>query len=125
MKHKMHLIKNPNIKGKIYVEDFDTREEEDRIKFYDSNYKYIDYLPLDANDKNLGKTYNHFIKMVSTKKSIAELLDYFACNYELIGTKNNVDKYFHDELNFDDEYDSANNEWVIRIGDTYIVLSEN
>lgn len=129
MKHTMHLINNPNIKGEIYVEDFDTREEEDRVKFYDSDGKYLDYLLLDIDgdgDTDIyERNYNGFINTVASKASIEGLLDYFVCDYELVGTKDEVSKYFHDEFNFNINYDITDNEYVVRIGDVYIVLSEN
>lgn len=129
MKIKKHLIINPNIKGKFYIEDFNTREEEDRIKFYDSDGKYFDYLPLDIDGDGdadvYERNYNNFINTIATRTSIKNLLDYFVCDYELIGTKDEVSKYFRNELNFDDDYDFTDNEYVVRIGNVYIVLSEN
>ena len=30
----------------IYIEELDKREEDDRVKIYDSNMHYLDYVPL-------------------------------------------------------------------------------
>lgn len=38
----LKLINNKNINGKFYIENFDEREEEDRVKIYDSDENYLD-----------------------------------------------------------------------------------
>ena len=43
----LKLINNKNINGTFYIENFDEREEEDRVKIYDSDENYLDYLPLE------------------------------------------------------------------------------
>ena len=48
----MRKINNKNINGNFFIENFDEREEKDRVKIYDSDENYLDYLPLDQIDVN-------------------------------------------------------------------------
>ena len=35
---------NNNYLGTFYIEELENREEQDRVKFYDSDENYLDYL---------------------------------------------------------------------------------
>lgn len=126
----MRKINNKNINGKFYIENFDEREEEDRVKIYDSDENYLDYLPLeqiDMDDAPIEEQYNNYIEMLESFKTVEELMDWLVCDCEFIGNKDQTIGYLHKELNWDlpsKDYNPLDNEWVNRIGNIYIVVSE-
>ena len=124
----MRKINNKNINGNFFIENFDEREEEDRVKIYDSDENYLDYLPLDqidVNDTPIEEQYNNYIEVLEGFKTIEEMLDWLVCDCEFIGKKSEAIKYVLTEWNLpDEETDPLDNEWVNRIGDTYIIVSE-
>ena len=123
----MRKINNKNINGKFYIENFDEREEEDRVKIYDSDENYLDYLPIEEDDTPIEEQYNNYIEMLEQFKTIEEMMDWLVCDCEFIGNKDRTIEYLHKELNWDlpsENYNPLDNEWVNRIGDTYIVVSE-
>ena len=121
----MRKINNKNINGNFFIENFDEREEEDRVKIYDSDENYLDYLPIEEDDTPIEKQYNNYIEMLENFKTIEEMMDWLVCDCEFIGKKSEAIKYVLTEWNLpDEETDPLDNEWVNRIGDTYIVVSE-
>ncbi len=126
----LKLINNKNINGNFFIENFDEREEKDRVKIYDSDENYLDYLPLDqidVDDTPIEEQYNNYVEMLESLKTIEEMLDWLVCDCEFIGDKDQTIKYLHEELNWDlpsKDYNPLDNEWVNRIGDTYIVVSD-
>lgn len=121
----LKLINNKNINGKFYIENFDEREEKDRVKIYDSDENYLDYLPLEEDDTPIEEQYNNYIEMLEQFKTVEELMDWLVCDCDFIGSKSEAIKYILTEWNLpDDECDPLDSEWVNRIGDTYIVISE-
>ena len=124
----LKLINNKNINGKFYIENFDEREEKDRVKIYDSDENYLDYLPLDqidVDDTPIEEQYNNYVEMLESFKTIEEMLDWLVCDCEFIGKKSEAIIYVLTEWNLpDEETDPLDNEWVNRIGDTYIIVSE-
>ena len=126
----LKLINNKNINGNFFIENFDEREEKDRVKIYDSDENYLDYLPfdqIDVDDTPIEEQYNNYIEMLESFKTIAEMLDWLVCDCEFIGNKDRTIEYLHKELNWDlpsKDYNPLDNEWVNRIGDIYIVVSE-
>ena len=124
----LKLINNKNINGKFYSENFDEREEEDRVKIYDSDENYLDYLPLEEDDTPIEEQYNNYVEMLEQFKTIEEMMDWLVCDCEFIGNKEEMIDYLHDELNWElpsEDYDPLKNEWINRIGDVYILISEN
>lgn len=124
----MRKINNKNINGKFYIENFDEREEKDRVKIYDSDENYLDYLPIEEDDTPIEEQYNHYVEMLESFKTIEELMDWLVCDCEFIGDKEEIINYLHDELNWElpsEDYDPLKNEWINRIGDVYILISEN
>lgn len=113
----MRKINNKNINGKFYIENFDEREEEDRVKIYDSDKNYLDYLPLDqidVDDTPIEEQYNNYVEMLENFKTIEEMMDWLVCDCEFIGNWDLQSK----------DYNPLDNEWINRIGDIYIVVSE-
>ena len=121
----MRKINNKNINGNFFIENFDEREEKDRVKIYDSDENYLDYLPLEEDDTPIEEQYNNYIEMLENFKTVEELMDWLVCDYEFIGNKSEAIKYVLTEWNLpDDECDPLDSEWVNRIGDTYIIITE-
>lgn len=121
----MRKINNKNINGNFFIENFDEREEQDRVKIYDSDENYLDYLPLKEDDTPIEEQYNNYIEMLENFKTVEELLNWLVCDYEFIGNKSEAIKYVLTEWNLpDDECDPLDNEWMNRIGDIYIIITE-
>lgn len=121
----MRKINNKNINGKFYIENFDEREEKDRVKIYDSDENYLDYLPIEEDDTPIEEQYNNYVEMLENFKTVEELMDWLVCDCEFIGNKSEAIKYVLTEWNLpDDECDPLDSEWVNRISDTYIIIAE-
>ena len=124
----MRKINNKNINGNFFIENFDEREEKDRVKIYDSDENYLDYLPLEEDDTPIEEQYNNYVEMLEQFKTIEEMMDWLVCDCEFIGNKEEMIDHLHDELNWElpsEDYDPLKNEWINRIGDVYILISEN
>lgn len=123
----MRKINNKYL-GDFYIEELENREEKDRVKLYDSNYNYLDYLPLERyydTDPTFEAQYNGYIKMLESFETVSELMDWLVCDCDFIGSESDAIKYVLTEWNLpDDECDPLDSEWVNRIGDIYIIISE-
>ena len=121
---------NNNYLGTFYIEELENRVEQDRVKLYDSDEKYLEYLPIgryDDTDPTEEEQYRGYIEMLESFKNVLYLMDWLVCRCEFIGDKDQTIKYLHEELNWElpsEDYNPLDNEWVNRIGDTYIVVSE-
>lgn len=121
----MRKINNKNINGNFFIENFDEREEKDRVKIYDSDENYLDYLPIKEDKTPIEEQYNNYIEMLEQFTTVEELMDWLVCDCDFIGSKSEAIKYVLTEWNLpDDECDPLDSEWVNRIGDTYIIISE-
>lgn len=112
----MRKINNKNINGNFFIENFDEREEQDRVKIYDSDENYLDYLPLKEDDTPIEEQYNNYIEMLENFKTVEEMLDWLVTNYGFIGNL--------EELENSEWSDVIGTEWMNRIGDTYIAISD-
>ena len=127
--------------GTLYIEEweFDShkpwqREEEDRVKILDSNKNYIGRLPADLIEESAGydnitpqERLDKYASELANAKTIEDLLDMLDVDYEFVGTKDETIAYLHNELNWDlpsEDYNPLDNEWVNKIGDYYIVVSD-
>lgn len=128
--------------GTIYIEEwgFDRhkpwqREEEDRVKIFDTNENYLDYLSAELVEENAEYENitpqelldNHANKLASAP-TIEDLLDMLDIEFEFVGTKEETITYLHDVLNWNlpnEDYNPLDNEWINKIGDYYIVVCEN
>ena len=125
----MRKINNKYL-GNFYIEELENREEQDRVKLYDSDEKYLDYLPLeryDDFDPTEEEQYQGYIEMLESFKTVPDLMEWLVSSWEFIGDKDQTIKYLHEELNWDlpsEDYNPLDNEWVNRIGDIYVVISE-
>ena len=127
--------------GTLYIEEWEfdchkplQREEEDRVKIFDSNKNCIDYESAELVEENAE--YEHITPQelldkhaskLANAKTIEDLLDMLDIDYEFVGTKDETIAYLHNELNWDlpsEDYNPLDNEWVNKIGDYYIVVSD-
>ena len=121
---------NNNYLGNFYIEELENREEQDRVKLYDSDEKYLEYLPIgryDDTDPTEEEQYQGYIEMLESFKTVPDLIEWLVSSWEFIGDKDQTIKYLHEELNWDlpsEDYNPLDNEWVNRIGDIYVVVSE-
>ena len=119
---------NNNYLGNFYIEELENREEKDRVKLYDSDENYLDYLPLeryDDTDPTEEEQYDGYVEMLESFKNVPDLMDWLVCDCDFIGNESEAIKYILTEIMPDNEFDLLDNEWVNRIGDIYIIISEN
>lgn len=121
---------NNNYLGNFYIEELENREEKDRVKLYDSDENYIDYLPLeryDDTDPTEEEQYNNYLEILGRFDTVKGLMEWLVCETEFIGNKYQMLDYLVNRLNWDDiseDYNPLDNEWVNRIGDIYVLVSE-
>lgn len=110
--------------GPIYIEDYEfdrhkpyQREEEDRIKVFDSDHRYLDYYGADMTKEEYDDICDGIEK--------SETLDNFLYEYQFTGTKEEAVKWiketFDDNNDFIDKNGKPINEYINRIGQTYLV----
>lgn len=118
--------------GTIYIEEgaFDhhkpwQREEEDKVKIFDSNKRYLDYFSVDTLEENASfydikpqELLDRYANLFAHIKNIKRFLEILLINYDFITKdRSEVIKYLRD-------FNIEENERVNKIGDYYIVISE-
>lgn len=112
--------------GTVYVEPYDEklREEADRIKVYDSNKRYLDYVSVSSLeppcDDYYEREYNEFVDELKQAECLADLLGLIGCDW--VSMSKDL-KYISAALNVSTET-VVNNEFVNRVGDVYIIVPE-
>lgn len=117
--------------GDVYIESLIAPEEEERIKIFDSNEKYIDYFPFDYLQDNadqkgitLEEEYAHQVQRLRTAISIEELVARITEDIEMI-SQNPFEIAKELDISFEDEkrilYKVESNEYVNQIGEYYIL----
>lgn len=120
--------------GTIYIENFFFREEEDRVKLYDSDKRYLDYFTTESIFETAKvKKCSHivlieeYIKNMEKKSTIEELLDYislswdeYSVDWEVVA--DSLVEITEHQINSVGEL--LENEWVNKIGDYYILITE-
>ena len=123
----MRKINNVNL-GDFYIEELNNREDRDRVKLFDSDFNYLDYLPLERYDDwnpTFKEQCDEYIKVLEQFKTVPELMDWLVCDCDFIGNKSEAIKYVLTEWNLpDDGSNPLDSEWINRIGDVYIIVSE-
>lgn len=110
---------NNNYLGDFYIEELENREEQDRVKLYDSNENYLDYLPLeryDDTDPTEEEQYQGYVEMLESFETVPDLMDWLVTNYGFIGSLA--------ELENSEWADVIGTEYMNRIGDVYIAISD-
>lgn len=114
--------------GDIYIEEFgDRNREKGRIKLFDSECRYLNYLSEDvmkiiADEENMSlmEYYEKVTMEIGQCEKIEDFLDYSGCQWVI--AVNNTD-VFREVSEIDDE-NLLDNEWVNKIGDWYIKIAE-
>ena len=118
--------------GKIYVQEFtDSKKEEGRLKIYDSDMNYLSYLDEyfleeEARFKEVSKEryLYSYVYAYEHEESLDNLLDMLGVYYEFTTKDVNELNNFLKENGYEDRYMFFSNEFVNKIGDTYIVIAE-
>lgn len=125
--------------GPLFIEEYafdhhipGQREEEDRIKIFDSEKRYLDYFMVEyleeaaeINGHSPEKELQLYIDHLERCNTIEDLVDNsVAEGYEFITTDwKKVAEYF-DAEKYTTEESLLDNEWVNKIGNYYVVVSE-
>lgn len=124
--------------GSIYIEELNSkREEEERIKIFDTNKEYMDYFSVeelqnaaDEMKHSLRWEYCTRISNFEKAETIEDLTQLIYCGVGInLITKNWVEGAESLGLKVDENpprasHDFFNNEYVNRIGDYYVILSD-
>ena len=100
--------------GVLYMEKEDEREEADRIKIYDSQKRYLEYLPLESVSENSSITNycNEVEKRLEECDSIDETLKYLGIEAYTVGTS--WTDLLEDIYSLDNyEYDSSIGKYIL------------
>ena len=106
---------NNNYLGTFYIEELENREEQDRVKLYDSDEKYLEYLPIgryDDTDPTEEEQYRGYIEMLESFKNVLYLMDWLVCRCEFIGATDQTIKSLHEEPNWElpsEDYNTRDN----------------
>ncbi len=129
--------------GVLYMEEIDQREEPGRIKLYDSQSRYFDYLPLDSISPNAIGTYCKTVaEHLEKAETIDEILSFLWIDayttseswidllediYGLDGYDYDLDSDKYIDLSDGSEITEASlaeKEYVNKIGNMYILVCE-
>ena len=133
--------KNENLRevktpvGTIYIKNFFFREEDERIKIYDSNRKYLDYISMDTimdwseehhcSCVTILEEYIKYLEKCSTVEKLFEGLGVKCIEYS-VEWKVVADKLVEDsEHQINSVMELLDNDFVNQIGNYYIYISEN
>lgn len=121
--------------GFIYIEPLvGTREEEDRVKIFDSDTNYIDYIPVESlltsaaeQSITVEEEYSIRLKAFREAGAIEDLMNLISQNWISIVT-NPFDLEERLDIKYVDEkralHEILNNDYVNKIGQHYILMEE-
>ena len=107
--------------GILFVEEMTDEREEGRIKIYDSDNRYLDYVP----DEDLD--YDAFIEELQTIEDMREMLNHIGVSWHFFSLEwKDAAAYFRAPgvADYDSPESLLTNELVNRIGNAYIVINE-
>lgn len=112
--------------GSLYIEEENDKREEGRIKIYDSLMRYFDYFSLDnlGEGETVASLVGDIINSIEDCSSVEELLDHLCINADYIGSDLMIAAIWALDNSSATEEELLQNEYVNKIGDTYIVLSD-
>lgn len=127
--------------GILYIEEENDRDETHRIKIFDSEMRYFDYYSLDYLEE--GVTIASFVeeqaKWIASRKSLDDLLEGLGIDSYSVSDdwSNLLEDIYHGDAELVDgkwinktdgseitEQVIMENEWVNKIGNTYILICE-
>ena len=129
----LHQIKTKF--GFIYIEPLvGTREEEDRVKIFDSDTNYIDYIPVETlltsaaeQSITVEEEYSIRLRAFREAEAIEDLMNLISQNWISIVT-NPFDLEERLDIKYVDEkralHEILNNDYVNQIGQHYILMEE-
>lgn len=120
----MKRIVNSHIGAELYIDDFDVdkRDEEDRYKIYDSDKRYLEYVPykhIGTLDNGEDAYYFGVCYMLENECSLISLLNFLGVDYEMFDNRESV---IREHMGLPNDYNLLDNEYVNRIGKHYIVI---
>lgn len=133
LKETNHTIEIPTSFGIVYIEKWEPecREEEDRVKLYDSNGNYLDYFSTESfyeTGLSMGIGPEDYYELICSEigelSSVHEFMDYLGLNYEVISKNPQDITNVLVGQNVDDDSPLEENEWVNHIGDYWILIAE-
>lgn len=111
--------------GSIYMENYGKQKEEDRIKIYDSDNKYLDYFDVETAEgaaergkTSIQETFDYWAQEMSECLTIEDLLAFLNTDWEEIFP--DKDAAMRSLGMSQQEFD--NNEWINHIGKYYIKM---
>ena len=107
--------------GIIFVEEMNDDREDGRIKIYDSDKRYLDYV----SDEDLD--YDAFIAELQMKEDMRDLLNFIGVSWHFFSIKwRDAAAYFcvPGKAEYSSPESLLTNEYVNRIGSAYIIISE-
>lgn len=134
-------LKNFN-NAKIYIEDLEYyhhipagREEEDRIKVFDSFERYMDYWDMEllkeaaeANEHSLEEEYQSIIKHYEDATKLDQIVESNAIEFQTEDVFEMARELeipvSRTSLEHEIEYEVLQNEWVNKVGKWWILTSE-
>lgn len=129
----LHQIKTKF--GFIYIEPLvGTREEEDRVKIFDSDTNYIDYIPVETlltsaaeQSITVEEEYSIRLRAFREAEAIEDLMNLISQNWISIVT-NPFDLEERLDIKYVDEkralHEILNNDYVNKVGQHYILMEE-
>jgi hypothetical protein len=129
----LHQIKTKF--GFIYIEPLvGTREEEDRVKIFDSDTNYIDYIPVETlltsaaeQSITVEEEYSIRLRAFREAEAIEDLMNLISQNWISIVT-NPFDLEDRLDIKYVDEkralHEILNNDYVNKVGQHYILMEE-
>ena len=127
--------------GTLYIEGVDGREEDDRIKLFDSDKRYLDYFATDSipSDETVEQFIAGVVSGIKRQKTVADFLDYIGLeSYSISGDWKDLLNYVYGKdfeiedgkcISLEDgseitEEIVMGNEWVNKIGELYVFIVE-
>lgn len=117
--------------GKVYLEEWNPflREEEERVKIYDSRKRYLDYVSAEFVEDIAEREHvspqeilNRIADRASKAKSFEDMLYELCVGYDFIAkTPAELVDYMLD-ANIDDDGNLEDNDCVNKIGDFYVLV---
>ena len=116
--------------GTFYIEKIGFQEENERIKIYDSEKRYMDYFNMehveDVAEINCISPEEYMADTIHKMKnlnSVEELMDYLCISWECMSDDwKDIANYLSPENPEKTEQNLLENEWINKIGDYYIVV---
>ena len=108
--------------GPIFMEDFSCREDETKIKIFDSEKRYLNYYEAESFDNE--DELNDLVKEIEKYDDIEKLANLLFDGYEFLTA---CWKEMIDHLELEDCYTPADlleNEFINKIGNYYIAVTE-